>query len=466
MSKFLKKAKANWYEYLWLGAPVALWFSYQPVIKIGQSAIMNLELSIALIYLFILALGSLIAALPSLKQLFRYKSVWLVTAFTLLASLSVVWAPNTLRAVLTAGVIVCIYLVFLGALAHKERLVRSLPKLLKVTIIVSAAMALLVFVQFFAGIWLVYGQGLLCAGCVSDQFGFVRPNLFAIEPQFLGSLFLPGALLLASLILQKKQRWYVWAAFCLVVAALLLTLSRGALFAFLAGLMVLAVIHRGRLKRLGMTAVLLVGVFISVTFMQGLASVMNPRIEETFLGAASKSINQLSLGVIKLPVVKNKPAAPSVVPTVVDEAKKEKPAYSGYVEESTTIRLKFSDYALQTWQRAPWLEKAFGVGVGGAGIAMNRAFPEVIDAKEIVQNQYIEVLLEMGLIGFVLFFGSIIGLLIITLKRVTWTWGLVAAFMVQWATFSGYPNALHIYVALIVIAVVAIQRHGGLKLAK
>ena len=62
-----------------------------------------------------------------------------------------------------------------------------------------------------------------------------------------------------------------------------------------------------------------------------------------------------------------------------------------------------------------------------------------------VQNEYLEILLELGVVGLALFVLIIAGLFKITAKH-KYLWAIIVAFGVQWWLFSGYPNALHIFV--------------------
>ncbi|HMR73295.1 MAG TPA: hypothetical protein PKD68_04785, partial [Candidatus Saccharibacteria bacterium] len=73
-------------------------------------------------------------------------------------------------------------------------------------------------------------------------------------------------------------------------------------------------------------------------------------------------------------------------------------------------------------------------------------------ARQIVQNQYVEVLLEYGLVGFGLFVAILAGIVRNT-RHSKWVWALLLAYIVQWNFFSGYPNALHIYLVLIAVYV-------------
>ena len=66
--------------------------------------------------------------------------------------------------------------------------------------------------------------------------------------------------------------------------------------------------------------------------------------------------------------------------------------------------------------------------------------------KEIVQNEYFEALLETGLIGL-----GMLALTIVTFLKIEqfkfepYTFATVVAFMITIFFFSGFPNALHVY---------------------
>lgn len=65
-----------------------------------------------------------------------------------------------------------------------------------------------------------------------------------------------------------------------------------------------------------------------------------------------------------------------------------------------------------------------------------------------VQNQYIELLLEIGVIGLAIFLIIITFVFRKTIK-VPYVWAIMVAFLMQWWFFSGYPNAIHVFVIMI-----------------
>jgi O-antigen ligase len=243
----------------------------------------------------------------------------------------------------------------------------------------------------------------------------------------------------------------VWLLLGFLSTVLVLTLSRGAIFAFLVGVIVLVAVYYRHPKRIMMSVATIVVGGVMALSLQGTAAVMNGKYDQTFGEAVAKSLNQLSLGLIDVRQVGGRDVPESIYdaveyPIAVQESDGEKPAYDGYVAESTDIRVNLSRLALDAWRETPFRMLA-GVGLGGAGVAMAESAGHN-DRREIVQNEYVEVLLERGIIGLALFLTMLGGIMYVT-RRQKWVWGILAAFMAQWAFFSGYPSALHIYLTLI-----------------
>lgn len=77
-----------------------------------------------------------------------------------------------------------------------------------------------------------------------------------------------------------------------------------------------------------------------------------------------------------------------------------------------------------------------------------------------VQNQFLELLLEIGLVGF-----GLLGLMLFGFFRKTrhnpYLWAIAVAFLAQWFFFSGYPNSLHVFMVLILVY--AFSQHSKQK---
>lgn len=442
------------FERVLLLAPILLWFAYWPVIRIGGNATMNFELSLALIYCVVLALTGLPLIWRSRGMLVKSPTALLSGVFILWSAATIIWSDNPLRGVLSVGIAGVLWLILLAVLADRKRVRKLVPALTKLLLLVTMVICALELVQFVGGIWLSRREPLLlCLGCSAVQFGFVRPNVFAIEPQFLGNmLLLPTLILTRRLIIKRWSRQNV-LMFMVALSGLFLTMSRGAIYAFVIGAIVLAVVYYKQWRRLLSGIGLTVVVFVIALVMQGFAAALNPHLTESFGGAIAKVVSQLSLGVINLdkPSKSNVNVDANVPEQATAKASNEaKPRYDGYVAESTDVRTNFSKVALSVWSSNP-RNMLIGVGVGGAGVAMAR-YEHSDWSKEIVQNEFVEVLMERGVIGLGLLL-LLVGMIMYVLWRShnVWAWAILIAYLVQYCFFSGLPNALHVYAAVAVL---------------
>jgi hypothetical protein len=444
---------------------------------------MNFKLTFAMIYLFVLAAAGFAKIIhifaKNPREIWRNffaksSAFWLVSAFVSLNEFSVFWSENRARALMTFALIFCLYLVFIALILTQDFAKKLIKSLTKIYVLTAVIMGIFVLGQFIYGTFFVRGF-LLCAGCVSGQFGFVRPNVFAIEPQFFGSLLLPVILVIFREILVRKNRFSRNILFGFLLVILLLTLSRGAIFAFVFGAIFVMIFSRKSVEKSSKSLSeisrkayiknfaksVLIGAFallLTLVF-QGLAAEINPNIRIDFGSAINSSLNQLSMGIIK--IRENKPqenpqkiSQNSVQKT---ETKTEKiPAFSGYVAESTDVRTGLTKLAFDTWKAGNFREKSLGFGLGSSGIAMAN-FAKNGDQKEIVQNEFVEILLELGVVGAAIFAAILFGLIreIWRNKNGKWTLGILIALAFQWLFFSGYPSAIHIYLTLVVLYIFA-----------
>ena len=119
--------------------------------------------------------------------------------------------------------------------------------------------------------------------------------------------------------------------------------------------------------------------------------------------------------------------------------------FSGYVSDSTTIRVNLTDNALSLWSSTP-SHIIFGTGLGSAGMVLYEN-NKTSSPKEIIQNQYASLLLELGLIGALLATLPLITILrlFITSPLAPLLIPLCLAYVASLFFFAGLPNALHIY---------------------
>ena len=437
-------------ERLWLMAPIMIWFSYLPRISLAEDGTMNYELSLTLIYVVILAIVGLPRVWHYRSELRQSRLVWPASAFVGWSGLCVIWSDNHTRGLLTFTVYAALYLVFLALVAERRLLCRLLPKLVRVAIRVTASACLLAIIQIILGTFVVTDRHTLglCAGCVAGQFGFIRPNLLAIEPQFLGCLLLAPLLYITYLTLREKHDYAKQSLLLvLMLTTLWLTLSRGAIYAYLASLVVMILLVRKWRRMLAVVGSVALSLVICLVCQGALASA-NPRIDSSFTQAVSTSLNHLSMGIIRLPYQRKSLTSLPSIPREHDK----QPAYHGYVAESTNVRLSLTKTALAAWRSNQLGQQLFGTGLGSAGIVLARQTGSRYQ-KEIVQNEFIEVLLERGLVGLALLGGlvALYGRLCFQ-RRDYLALAILVAYLTQWCFFSGLPNALHIYLVLALLS--------------
>ena len=423
--------------------PAVLFFSYYPILSLGSSdSSMNLELSLPLIWLVLFDLLSLVLLFAKIKFGKKYPGIsdrrfFLFSLFPFFATISIFWSKNPLRATLTAGIIWLVFFAIFSIIYLSKFIIEKINKaaIIKSLIISSLVICVWCLVQCIMD---VFGcdrsASLLCPGCTVQMFGFPHPNGFAIEPQFMGNLLLAPALYELYEFIKNRKRKDGILLF-IFAATLFLTFSRGAIYAFGLATILMLVWQIIKTKKAAAlkSLIILAAAFIFTLNLQGIFAAAS-YTNDTYFTGVSKVIEQLSLGVIKL----NK-AEPAEEPT------ENQSVYSGYVTESTNIRLQLSDAAGEIWSKNPRF-LARGVGLGGAGVALYEQ-GSVVSSKEIVQNEYFSILLELGLIGF----GLLIFAAILAAKMLgkhpdsVFFFSLMLAFGITLCFFSGLPNALQIY---------------------
>ncbi len=438
-SQTKKKPAKNFKRLMILCLPLVLFFSFFPNLKFGENSSMHFELSLPLLWLAVFSV-------MSLKTATKYVKTHLKTpllALPIAAVLSFVHTTNPVRGLFTLAILSCIFISIIGI--NEDLKSEKLPKDFKGAIIAeSITICLFCIAQaVFDALGVKNNLTLLCDNCTSGIFSFPRPNGFTIEPQFMGSLLIaPFFLTLNSILENKNGKSQVKLFMCTLIigATIVLTLSRGSIFALLLSCAALILLLRSFKKSL---IILAIGLFSTITAVltQGTLAVIGPT-DVSFTDAVSTSVSQLTLGKIDLNSQKTNHNVEFPEPPINQVS----PKFSGYVEESTNRRVQLINFAAKITFENP-TNTVFGTGLGSAGTEMYVHFPEEQGhEKEIVQNEYFEALLETGLIGL-----GMLALTIVTFLKIEqfkfepYTFATVVAFMITIFFFSGFPNALHVY---------------------
>jgi len=416
----------------------ALPFSYHPFVSFGSVSGMHLDGSL----LYIFTVLAVVISLPLLwkrrNELLQIRTLQLLTGFAALCSISVIWSDNPVRGGVTAAFLllliglVCVMAVNLPLLIQHRQLAY---RLLLASTSVSIAWAL----------WQIYGDAfgvdgsftLLPAAYQSAVFGVARPTGFSLEPQFFGSFLLIPFFWLIWRYLTGAHKYSLLSHLGIITigTVILLTLSRGAIYAALVGLALLVLLHHSSLKRwLYVTGSLIGAVVIGGCVIVSAATV-NQRDSMSGYASLSSAVNHLSLGRITLP---------NSTPNVAQSESKSKES-SGYVTDSTDSRLGMSAQALSLWSANPQ-QLLFGIGSGSFGATLH-AQDSRYSKGSIVNNYYLELLVETGLVGFGLFL-TFVGTLLYRLFRTHLVLPLVifVSLLVQACFFSGNANIIHLWV--------------------
>lgn len=476
--------------------PAVLFFSYHPVISLGANESMNFELSLPLIWLILFDFGAFILMLLLGRKNRHLHGIsdrrfFLLALLPLYLTLSVLWSDNQLRGLLTAGIMWLIFyaifaMLYVLPLANQPRRLRA--HVLLAFFVSTALVCIFCYVQSIMDILGVPREStLLCLGCTYRSFGFPHPSGFAIEPQFMGNLLLAPTLTALYLVVFRPHKTHRVSALIVLAGffsmTLFFTFSRGAIYAYAVALVVLFIFAL-KLNTFHWSLITVPVVsFLFALGLQGTFATAGPTAE-TFVSGVTKSIHQLSLGIIDLrpqpapaqdnPVensgndVENSSLPVDKNPNSVENQPAncgEVVIFEGYVPESTNIRLSLTETAIKTWLNAA----IFGVGLGGAGTAMHATFPDrVTSSKEIVQHEGFSLLLETGLVGIALvIFGLLVALFPTLFSRkfldgkaaseeiipnpflkhpaLPLLASLIIAYLITLNFFSGLPNALQIY---------------------
>ncbi len=468
--------------------PLALYFSYYPVISFGMNAAMNFEISIALLWLVVFDAVMFFDFVWGFKlrkvgKFLKEKWAWLL--FPIFVSLSILWTGNLVRGILTVGILWLIYFAGFAILKRRELFdAKFWRKFLRWFFGAGLFVCAWCLVQCILDIAGVSREvSLMCMGCTTQMFGFPHPNGFAIEPQFMGNLLLAPAIVSGGMIIGAARKLNARTTssgpslradlshcevvtsqslafgfslaqlimlFSIFVAGLFLTFSRGAIYAFAVAMIFLIMFEIVRTKKMRALILVLISclAFLFTLNLQGIFAQVS-KTNDTYLTGVTKVLNHLSLGIIDIPIEKDE-GEEVVEGSVVVETENNDAVFDGYVEESTNIRVGLTESAMRVWSRN-FSTMMFGVGIGGAGEAMFKA-GEIGSPKEIVQNEYVSLLLEVGLVGVLL-----CALTVFYILRTVWrneksemVFALIFAYAISLLFFSGLPNALQIYLLPVV----------------
>ena len=498
------KKRNNWmekaYRFLVCILPAVLFFSYYPLMHFGSDAAMNYEISLPIIWLLMFDVLAFVMMVRKKKLFCNWQKKWPWVLLPVWLSLSVLWSMNSVRGLLTVGILWLIYFAGDAMFELRDVLKKNGFKELFWKMFFGSALfvcgwCLVQCVLDLAGVSRDYS--LMCEGCTYTMFGFPRVNGFAAEPQFMGNLLLAPAIVAGYFYLKKQKSKnlklkrsrgvffttaksdsapycstgsssvaavkttsgsrflcskFLLLCFFVFTTTLFLTMSRGAIYAFVVAMVVMTIVMVVRSKKARALVVwpVVIVAFLFALNLQGIMAQVS-KTDDTYVSGVSKVINQLSLGVIDLG--KTNSEVEPIESDVGSEAS-EKAHFDGYVEVSTDMRVGLSEAAIQIWSQ-DFKTIVAGVGLGGATNALSEN-DKAPTTKEIVNNEYVSLLLETGVVGIALLILTLVlvGRVVMKSQNRAMITTLILAYGVSLLFFSGLPNALHIYLlpAMILVA--------------
>ena len=449
--------------------PAILFLSNFPLLQFGENSSMHFKLNLPLLWLGLFSLLSVKTAVSYVKAHLKTP----LLGFPIILIISCLTSINPIRALFTFLVVSClvISIVALSEFFHQMPVPKKpqfLNQLKRIFLTSSAIISLFCILQLLAdALGLSNTITRICSNCTTQIFGFPHANGLAIEPQFMGSLLISPLFFALNSLLEnknKKSQIKLTLVVILIFMALLLTLSRGAIFSVVIALFFLLVFLKSLKKTLKIAGLTTISVILALIF-QGSLAMVGPT-NTSFQQAVSTAVNQLTLGKIALvdnqaqskPENNSEPSKrPTESPTELTKDPAENPTkgptprFTGYVAESTDRRLELATFALKITAAHP-TNTLFGTGLGSAGTEMYVHFPKQQgQEKEIVQNQYLETILEIGFIGLILLILSLVTFIKLSgFKFEPYTVATLLAFAISLCFFSGYPNALHVYLLPVV----------------
>lgn len=424
---------------------------------------MHFKLNLPLLWLGLFSLLSVKTAVSYFKAHLKTP----LLGFPIVLMISCLTSINPIRALFTFLVVSCliISIIALSEFFHQmpaPKKPQFLNQLKRIFLTSSAIISLFCVLQLLTdALGLSNTITRICSNCTTQIFGFPHANGLAIEPQFMGSLLIAPLFFALNSLLEnknKKSQIKLTLVVILIFMALLLTLSRGAIFSVVIALFFLLVFLKSFKKTLKIAGLTTISVILALVFQGSLATV-GPT-NTSFEQAVSTAVNQLTLG--KIALVDNQAQSkpennsesikspteltknPIEIPA--ESTKGPTPRFTGYVAESTDRRLELATFALKITAAHP-TNTLFGTGLGSAGTEMYVHFPKQQGhEKELVQNQYLETILEIGIIGLILLILSLVTFIkLSSFNFEPYTVATLLAFVISLCFFSGYTNALHIY---------------------
>lgn len=341
---------------------VVLFFLFLPFERLLTMEIFGFTLKISFAILMVLVLFFL-SGIHKYRLEIEDK---LLLLFSFLSFLSIIWSIDQYRSLTISTIFLA---TFLGFITLKKLIKKENFDLIEKIIIWSGIwLAVFALWQYFADLYGLSDLTFLRENYQKSVFGFPRPQATFLEPLYLANyLFLPFFLSICRFVKSKKRDMLSVVSLFLVSVAIVLSLSRGAYIGLLLSLILFFVLTVSFYKQyfkkvLFSLLVVVLAVICAILIIKFSA----PR-ESFDLFVNHAGVADVSTG------------------------------------ESTLDRFYLMKIAWQQFLQKPW-----GIGAGAFGALPEFTEKAVVGDYQTVNNLYLEVLVEEGIVGFLIFISFVV----------------------------------------------------------
>jgi O-antigen ligase len=285
----------------------------------------------------------------------------LLLLFAFLSFLSIVWSIDQYRSLVISTIFLA---VFLGFIVLKKFIGEKEIRMIETIIIWSGAiLSLFALWQYFADLYGFSDLTFLRENYQKSVFGFPRPQATFLEPLYLANyLFLPFYLSISRFVRSKNKDISSVVSLFLVTVVFVLALSRGAYIGLLLSLILFFVLIAGFYKQYFKKALLTLLIVVLAVISAILIIKFSASKESFDLFVTHAGVADASTG------------------------------------ESTLDRFYLSKLAWQQFLQRPW-----GIGAGAFGALPEFSEKVIVGNYQTVNNLYLEILAEEGIVGFLIF---------------------------------------------------------------
>ena len=447
MKEYLLKVQKCLFVVLVLGAP----FSKYPSLAMPMQNFDSFRIGIYQVLLTLFVVVSLVFVIRDMvNKRITHKDQLLLGVVGLLlfvASIGLGRAENTSRSALMVASFGLLLLALVSGFYFVKNVELNRQKLVRYMLIAGIGYGIVSFAQLALGTFVSRESALLCSGCGSDVFGFVRISGFASEPLFWANALIPFFVVSYLQYCKHKSRLALYSLIA-VSFAIAVTFARGAYLAVV--VIVFVDLVRKLNKKVGVylkpIVVTGVGMVAGLLLLITSASIRYSESPYIAYNTTAGMIEHLTLGVVS-PELRVPTANTTTIESVSDENDF---VTEGLVEESGQDRLGAAEIALNAWGSNS--NMVFGVGLGNLGPYVVANIDATAPNNLTVYIFYVLFLVEMGIAGFLLL--SL--LYLVAIRRLirqnaetSWAVLLVlVGFLVQYFFFGSYINVTYIWLWL------------------